>query len=619
MNIRRMVRATDFWQENRLILREFKHFRRVAILAIAFALVSAFFEGTTVGFIASFLQGLTNPNEAPIHTGIDWFDTVFLATKASAEQRIYRLSALLLIGVWLRAGFDYLARIYGKKASLNLVDCLRRQIFNQLASFRLSFYASAKPGALISTLRGEVKEVQKAFDLLANFFVFTSKLLAYMLAMLLLSWQLLLSSVFVFGLLSMGLTALTSRVREASFEVPKANKVFTARALAFVSGIRTVHASGTQAMEARRYNQATQEIYQAQMGVLRLSELMQPIVEGAGATLLVGLVIFSYSLLIAAGRLTAAELLTFLFVLLRATPLFSQLNSTIVSFIAVQGSLSAVSDILQRDDKPYLEDGTQMFEGLQQSIDFESVDFAYDEDERVLSDITLSIRQGETTALVGASGAGKTTLADLIPRFYDPSRGRILVDGLDVRDLNINSFRSRMAIVSQDTFIFDTTVRENITYGVAADDSMADGTASISNQAVYEAAQMANALEFILDLPQGFDTVLGDRGVRLSGGQRQRIAIARALLRNPDILILDEATSALDSVTERLIQESLARLAEGRTVIVIAHRLSTIVGADKVVVLEQGKIMEQGDYPALLARKGALWKYHKMQFEMSEV
>jgi ABC-type multidrug transport system fused ATPase/permease subunit len=211
------------------------------------------------------------------------------------------------------------------------------------------------------------------------------------------------------------------------------------------------------------------------------------------------------------------------------------------------------------------------------------------------------------TALVGASGAGKTTLADLIPRFYDPTQGKVLIDGVDLRQFEINSLRRKLAVVSQDTFIFNTSIRNNIAYG----------TERASEAAIQEAARQANALEFIQETPEGFDTQLGDRGVRLSGGQRQRIAIARALLRNPEILILDEATSALDSVSEGLIQESLEKLSVGRTVIAIAHRLSTIAKADKVVVLEQGRIVEQGKYKELLERRGQLWKYHQMQHEVN--
>lgn len=602
--VRALIEATSFWRENRLILREFKHFRRVALLAIVFAFVAAFLEGVTVGFIASFLQGLTNPEEPPIRTGLVWFDTFVLATEAPAARRLYQLSGILFLIMWFRAGFDYLGSVYSRKASLNLVDCLRRRIFDQLVSFSLSFYSTANPGALISTVRGEVQEIQKAFGFLSTSLIFSTKVIAYLAAMLLLSWQLFFTSILVFGLMSAGLRSLTARVKRASFEVPKANKAFTDTALSFVSGIRTVHVSGTQEFERQRYYTATAEVFKAELSVIKLSALVKPIVEGLGATLLVGMVAISYALLISTGRIKAAELLTFLFVLIRTTPLVSGLNGTWAGFVSAQGSLGAVSDLLRRADKPYFHDGQRTFTGLRRSIDFESVDFSYNAGEPVLHDITLSIKQGETTALVGSSGAGKTTLADLLPRFYDPTKGRILIDGVDLRKLKISSLRKKMAVVSQDTFIFNTTIRENIVYGVE----------DASDEAVYEVARMANALNFILDLPQGFETILGDRGIRLSGGQRQRLAIARALLRDPEILILDEATSALDSVTEKLIQESLQKLARGRTVIAIAHRLSTIAGADKVVVLEKGRVVEQGSYQKLLEKRGDLWKYHQMQY-----
>lgn len=605
--VKNLIKATRFWRENHLILQEFKKFRKVVALAIFFAITAAFLEGITVSFIASFLQGLTNPEEAPIQTGLSWFDSALLATEASPSARTYRLSALLLVAVWLQAVFNYLSGVYSKKASLRLVDCLRRRIFDQLESFELSFYTTANPGALISTLRGEVNTVQQTFNLLANSFIIASKLCAYLLAMLLLSWQLLLGSTFVFSLMSVCLTSLTRRLREASFEVPRANKAFTATALSFLSGIRTVHASGTKALERQRYYTATQKVYDSQIGVIKLSELVRPLIEALGSTLLVSMVVVSYGLLIVTGRLKAAELLTFLFVLLRVTPLVSGLNATRVNFISAQGSLSAVVDLLRRDDKPYFRDGHRPFERLRHSIDFESVDFAYVPNEPVLRELTFSIKQGEATALVGASGAGKTTIADLLSRFYDPTEGRILIDGTDIRDFKISQLRQRMAVVSQDTFIFNATVRENIIYGIE----------QVDKGEVYQAARTANALEFILDLPRGFDTVLGDRGIRLSGGQRQRIAIARAVLRNPDILILDEATSALDSITERLIQKSIASLSEGRTVVAIAHRLSTIAKADNVIVLEKGRIVEQGSYKELLRNKGELWRYHQVQYELN--
>lgn len=604
--LRTLVKTTRFWKENHLILQEFKYFPRIVFLAIFFALIAAALEGITVGFIASFLQGLTNPDEPPIQTGILWFDTVFFATQASAIERLYRLSGLLLIAVWLRSTFDYLSSVYSRKSAFNLVNRLRGRIFDQLESFRLSFYSTMSPGALMSTIRGEIVQVQQAFNVLSTCIVHGLKVLAYLASMLVLSWQLFLISALVFSLMSVGLTTLTAKVREASFAVPEANKAFTSRALAFVNGIRTVHASGTQDLERNRYYAAAKKIHDSQLKLVKLSALVRPLIEGLGITLLVGMVIVSYTLLISTGQLKAAELLTFLFVLIRTTPLVSSLNGARVSFISSQGALHAVTDILRKDDKPYFHDGNKVFQGLQHSIDFVTVDFSYNPDEPILHDITLSIKRGETTALVGASGAGKTTLADLIPRFYDPTQGQILVDGVDLNELQITSLRRRMAIVSQDTFIFNTTVAENLVYGVE----------NVSDTDIIEAAKAANALEFIQELPEGFETILGNRGVRLSGGQRQRIAIARALLRNPEILILDEATSALDSVTEKLIQDSLEKLSKGRTVIAIAHRLSTIANADKVVVMEKGRIVEQGKYQDLLKEEGKLWRYHKMQFEM---
>jgi len=276
---------------------------------------------------------------------------------------------------------------------------------------------------------------------------------------------------------------------------------------------------------------------------------------------------------------------------------------------SLQGSLDMIQQLLRTDNKPYLQNGYRAFGGLQRAIELRTVDFGYDAQSIVLKDVTLTIEKGKTIALVGSSGAGKSTLADLIPRFYDVTQGNILLDGVDLREFDINSVRRRMAIVSQETFIFNASIRENVAYG-------SEGATQVEVEA---AVQMANADEFIRDLPDGYDTVLGDRGVRLSGGQRQRIAIARALLRNPEILILDEATSALDSVSERLIQASLEKLSVGRTVIAIAHRLSTIANADKVVVMDQGRIIEQGTYQELLAQRGKLWNYHQMQNSVSSV
>jgi subfamily B ATP-binding cassette protein MsbA len=261
-------------------------------------------------------------------------------------------------------------------------------------------------------------------------------------------------------------------------------------------------------------------------------------------------------------------------------------------------------EVLDSPTETMTDKGTRDIDGFHDTVVFENVSFAY-EAEPVLADVNFTARKGEVIALVGPSGAGKSTLVDLIPRFYEPTGGRIIVDGVESRDIKLASLRSLTGIVSQDTVLFNDTVRNNIAYG-AAD--------KFSDEQIVSAARAANAHGFISELPKGYDTVLGERGTRLSGGQRQRIAIARALLIDPPILILDEATSALDTESERLVQEAIDRLLAGRTVFVIAHRLSTVIHADQILVLDRGRIVERGTHQELLGQRGHYFRLYSMQF-----
>jgi subfamily B ATP-binding cassette protein MsbA len=598
-----LIKTTRFWQDNYLILQELKHFRKLVILALIFSILAATFEGFSIGFLLSFLQNLTSPNAQPIKIGIDWFDNLVLGANTPAVSRLYRISLLILFSTWLRVGFNYFAQVYTELCQLNLSDRLRKQIFEQLQSLSLSYFAKTRSGELINTITTEIERIKQGFS--GGAFLLTKGLttLVYLISMLVLSWQLTIISVLLFTLLGVGLSTLNARVREASFGMSVANGNFTSTAIEFINGIRTVHASGTQEFERERYYKASDRVVTSSTKVILIWTMVRPIAEGIATTVLVGMIILAFTNFVINGTLQVASLLTFFFVLFRLVPFVQDINGTRAFLSTLQGSVNNIKNLLRTDDKIYFHNGTVQFQNLKRSIDLVSVDFGYDASHRVLHNVTLTIERGKMTALVGASGAGKTTLADLIPRFYDATEGNIYIDETDLRQFEINSLRSRIAVVSQDTFIFNTSVWNNIAYG----------TPGATIDEIKEAAERANALEFILEMPEGFDTQLGDRGVRLSGGQRQRIAIARALLRDPEILILDEATSALDSVTERLIQDSLEKLSIGRTVIAIAHRLSTIAKADKVVVLEQGRIVEQGNYQELLELKGKLWKYHKMQ------
>ena len=604
--IRKFLKANSFWRDNYYILREFKYFRGITILAITFTLLAAVFEGFGVGFILSFLQSFTNPNAAPIQTGVGWIDVWILGVNAPTTERLYPISGLIFLTTLLRLGFTYLGQLYSFLAQNKLAYRLRLRIFEQLQSLSLSYFSKTRSGNLINSLTGEIREVTMAFRVISTFLTKGSTLLVFVVSMLLLSWQLTIISVMLFSLVSVGLSTLLRKVREASFDVTRANAEYTSVSLEFIHGIRTVQTFAGQDFERQRCDDASWQILQNLKKAMVLQALIEPLSEGAGIVMLLGILIGGFAFLIPNGHLQSASLLTFLFILLRTTVIIRQLNSLRARFSNLSGSFDNIQQLLRTDDKLYFHNGKVQFVELKRAIEFVGVDFGYDADELVLQQISLTVPRGQTVAIVGASGAGKSTLADLIPRFYEPTNGKILIDGLDLREFDVNSLRQNLAVVSQDTFIFNASVRDNIAYAMS----------KVNEATIKEVARLANALEFIQNMPEGFDTQLGDRGIRLSGGQRQRIAIARALLRNPDILILDEATSALDSVSERLIQESIEKLSVGRTVIAIAHRLSTIMRADKVVVLEKGRIVEQGTYQELLLKRGQLWQYHQMQHEV---
>jgi len=604
--LRHTLKATRFGRENALLLREFQFFPQIVLLALLFSLLAAALEGFGLGFLMAFLQNLVSPTAQPIQTGFVWFDHQVLGIHESPLNRLLRASALILLATWLRAVFNYLTHVYTDLTQLNFVDRLRKRIFEQLQSFNLSYFTKTNSGELINTLTTEIGRLQQAFGM-GSFLVIKGLTIAiYAILLFKISWQLTLLSTLLFSLLAVSLNTINTWVRESSFAVSEANGRFVSTAIEFINGIRTVQAFSAQDYERQRFYRASSDIVTTSAEATRGFAIVRPLAEGLATTILIGMIVLGFTVFVTNGTLQTASLLTFLFILFRLVPAIHEINGCRVSLSGFQGSIDTIKELLRTDNKPYLQNGVLQFRGLKQAIAFIGVSFEYEPNNPVLQNIDLTIEQGKMTALVGASGAGKTTLAELIPRFYDPSLGEVQLDAISVSEFNLDSVRRRMAIVSQDTFIFNATVLENISYGID----------QIDVNAVYHAAKLANAWEFIQALPDGFQTRLGDRGVRLSGGQRQRIAIARALLRDPDILILDEATSALDSLSERLIQASIERLSRGRTVIAIAHRLSTIMRADKVVVLEQGRVVEQGTYQDLLHQRGKLWHYHQIQNEI---
>lgn len=603
--LRRLLKTTNFWHENYFLLREFKYFRHIIVLAVVFSILAAAFEGFSIGFILSFLKSFTEPNAEPIQTGIQWIDTAILGVNLPPTARLYRISGLIFIVASFRVAFAYFGQLYSYIAQVKLAYRVRLRVFEQLQSLSLTYYNNVRSGNLMNSLTTEIASLMQALNIVSVFIIKGFTLLVLMGSLFMLSWQLTIISALLFVLLAVGLSTLLRQVREASFAITKANSHFASVSLEFINGIRTVNIFAAKDYERQRFYRASAEVLEASNRTRAIQALIEPVSEGGGTVMLLSILIVGFAILIPQGLLESASFFTFLFVLLRIIPIIRTLNGVRANFSKCSGPISNIRELLRTDDKPYLTNGRIQFTKLRQGIELVNLDFGYQPDKLVLHDVSLNIVRGETVALVGSSGAGKSTLADLITRFYDPTRGKITIDGIELCQFDLDSLRRKIAVVSQDTFIFNCSVRENIAYGLI----------DVSDDRIEEASRRANAWKFIKKLPQGLDTQLGDRGVLLSGGQRQRLAIARALLRNPEILILDEATSALDSISERLIQQSLEQLSAGRTVIAIAHRLSTIMRADKVVVLEQGRIVEQGTYQELLQQRGQLWKYHQMQHD----
>lgn len=590
---------TKLWQENYVFFREFKYFYKAFILAVTCSLLASTFDGFGIGLLFSFLQSLIHPHLQSVQTGIHWFDIYILGIHTTKNVQFVRLSTLIILVTWLRSGILYVQNFSIGIVEFTLTDRLRKQVFDRLNSLKLSYFSQTRSGELINSFTTEISKLKYSFSLIAGLMTDGIKLPVYGFALFLISWKLSLVAIFSLSLLSVGLSILRRSVRSASLEISKANGNFTSVAVEFLSGIFTVHAFATHDFEQKRFYQASSEIVSSEIKSLSISRLIEPLARAIGITILIILILLGFFFL----NISVAGLLTFIFILRNLVDIVQSLNRRATQISYFQGSFDNIKKLLTVDSKHDFINGNIKFLGLKQSIELVSVGFSYQNEISVLSQITLTIDKGKMTAIVGSSGAGKSTLASLILRFYDPQQGQILIDGIELQKFEIASLRCKIAIVSQETFIFNTSVKNNISYG----------SAEYDEATICQVAQLANALEFIVDLPEGFETQLGDRGVKLSGGQRQRIAIARALLRDPEILILDEATSALDSASEQLIQEALEQLLGNRTVIAIAHRLSTIAKADRVIVLEQGRIVEQGSYEELIQQKGKLWYYHQLQ------
>jgi ATP-binding cassette, subfamily B, bacterial MsbA len=511
----------------------------------------------------------------------------------------------ILATVALKNFFLWLAGQLGAGLQEVVTRDLRNAVYLHLERLPLGYFQRTKAGQIISRVLTDTAQTKQIItQLVTTSLQSTAVVVTYVALLLAISWKLTLLALVVAPLLIALLQPLLRKLRKGYRRLSNDYGEVTNVVQETVGGIRLVKAFGAEPYEGRRFVAASDRYARGMTRVTRISLLAQPITEVVGTLIAVGILWVGARQVLVEGSLSGSQLVAFLALVMRLLQPLKQLSQVPTT---AQQSLAAAErlfDVLDTPTESQTDRGRVVVRAFRDALVFEDVGFSYGDDP-VLQHIDFTARVGEVVALVGPSGAGKSTLVDLIPRFYEPQRGRILLDGVDTRDVTLSSLRALTGIVSQDTVLFNDTVRNNIAYGDAGKYTQAQ---------IEAAARAANAHGFISELPNGYDTVLGERGTRLSGGQRQRIAIARALLIDPPILILDEATSALDTESERLVQEAIDRLLAGRTVFVIAHRLSTVEHADQILVLDRGRIVERGTHAELLANRGAYFRLHALQF-----
>jgi len=588
------------------------------------ALLYVAFNSASIWFVASLLNSILGNFQEFIAEHETFRNTVELSLnqqlkfwtneliiRDTAFETLKILSIIIIIIFTLKNLFLYLKNILLTHVQYNFITKLRNSLYKKYLSLSMSFFNKQKSGELTSTIITDVSKMRRAFTVgFQRAFVEPLNIIAFITMLFVINMRLALIAILIVPITGLTITAIGRSVRRKSSRIAAKIANITNIVTETLNSMRVVKAFTAEDYENQHFKGETAKFFRLIFNRARLRLVAAPLTEIIGVIVAVVLIIIGGRKVLVEQSMTAEDFLRFILVLfssLAPIRLLSNVNMEIQSGMAsaerVFRTLDSKSDISDRLNAIHVD-------SFKHSIEFNTASFTYNNDEDiVLKKVSFTINKGEVVAIVGESGAGKSTIADLVPRFYDVTDGAVLIDKQDLRDVSIKSLRTLMGIVTQETILFNDTIRSNIAYGLP----------DVSDDEVVSAAKTANAYDFILEQPDGFNTIIGDKGVRLSGGQRQRLAIARAVLNNPPILILDEATSSLDTHSEKLVQEALERLMADRTVLVIAHRLSTIQKANKIIVLESGQIAESGTHSKLINKDGLYKKLHDLQFNKTNL
>ncbi len=541
---------------------------------------------------------------------IEYFTQYFYYHFIQYTEASGKLGALLFVCIILIVAnffaniFKYLSLIISATIRADMVKNLRDAIFKSISKLHIGFFSNERKGDIMSRITNDIQEVE--WSAMYVFQVALKEpltLIVYFGALFYMSPQLTLFTLIILPVAGFIISGIAKRLKKAAASSQETLGRLLNITEESLSGMRVIKAFTAEDFVTKKFIEEDKKYSHIRISMAKKQELASPLSEFLGIFTISGILLYGGNQVLNEGLMEAASFLTYLILFSQVLNPAKEISKAITALQRGAASAERVFEII--DTEPKIVDAKDAVEkvGFEDSIVFKNVSFEYDENKKVLDNINLTVTRGKTIALVGPSGGGKSTLADLIPRFHDPSAGEILLDGIDIKNIKVASVRNLMGIVTQESILFNDTVFNNIAFGIG----------NANEEEVIKAAKIANAHEFIIKMEHGYQTEIGERGTKLSGGQRQRLSIARAVFKNPPILILDEATSALDSASEKLVQEALTNLMQNRTSFVIAHRLSTIQHADEILVIKDGRIAERGTHHTLLIEKGIYHKLIEMQ------